>query len=265
MIITDRASIFEGSAAKAFLEQHKIKRLEISAYHQSTNGKAERMIGSIKERLRTTEAHPQNWDTHLNSAVRAINNHIGPFGFSPNEIKFGRTGRSELNPLDPIEMNLHSIEKKIRKVAEERETARPNLSTGSFAKVFLDEPRHFLIPRWNGPYLILSRTNHTALLLRSDGTSFRKHIDKLAPCFIPSNGKFVTHETSPTALLNKEPVYEVEKILAHREDQEGHLSYLVKWLDYPSSANSWEPSSNFKQVKLIKDYHKGIATMNPKY
>jgi len=265
VIITDRASIFEGYAAKSFLEQHKIKRLEISAYHQSTNGKAERMIGSIKERLRTTEAHPQDWDTHLNSAVRAINNHIGPFGFSPNEIKFGRTGRGELNPFDPIEMNLHSIEKKIRKVAEERETARPNLATGSFAKVFLDEPRHFLIPRWNGPYLILSRTNHTALLLRSDGTSFRKHIDKLAPCFIPSNGKFVTHETSPTASLNKEPVYEVEKILAHREDQEGRLSYLVKWLDYPSSANSWEPASHFKQIKLIKEYHKGIATMNPKY
>ncbi len=39
--------------------------------------------------------------------------------------------------------------------------------------------------------------------------------------------------------------YEVEEILSERRDPQNKLEYLVKWLGYPSSANTWEPHKNF--------------------
>jgi hypothetical protein len=39
-----------------------------------------------------------------------------------------------------------------------------------------------------------------------------------------------------------EPKYRIEKIIKTRKNREGVTEYYVKWLGYPSSANSWVTS-----------------------
>lgn len=51
--------------------------------------------------------------------------------------------------------------------------------------------------------------------------------------------------------------YEVEAIVDHRGGP-GHFEYRVKWLGYPSSQNTWEPSDNFVRATCIKEYWKLI-------
>lgn len=48
--------------------------------------------------------------------------------------------------------------------------------------------------------------------------------------------------------------YEVEKILAHR-DQAGVRKYKVRWLGYDYSHDTWEPESNLSGCKhKVQDY-----------
>ena len=50
-----------------------------------------------------------------------------------------------------------------------------------------------------------------------------------------------------------EPVFHVERILNHRE-HESKTFYLVKWLGYDSSSNTWEPTESFIETSVIDRY-----------
>lgn len=58
---------------------------------------------------------------------------------------------------------------------------------------------------------------------------------------------FVENETHrpnytkpPPDLIDGEEEYEVKTILSHKQQGWGYL-YLIKWIGYPDSENSWEP------------------------
>ena len=59
--------------------------------------------------------------------------------------------------------------------------------------------------------------------------------------------------------------YEVERVLCRRYRQ-GQWQYRVKWLSYPSSANSWVPFSNLSPTcqKLVVHTHKQIPVYRRK-
>ena len=49
--------------------------------------------------------------------------------------------------------------------------------------------------------------------------------------------------------------YFVEDILGHRgKHQRTHVEFLVKWLNYPSDKNTWEPYSRLRDVDKLHDY-----------
>jgi len=49
--------------------------------------------------------------------------------------------------------------------------------------------------------------------------------------------------------------FEVEAILDKRENP---LKYLVKWKNYPSDANSWEPPSSFNACSHLIDKYEAL-------
>jgi histone-lysine N-methyltransferase SUV39H len=56
-------------------------------------------------------------------------------------------------------------------------------------------------------------------------------------------------------LQEGEEVYEVEKIVDHRKDQNGGIQYLVKWKGWPKESNTWEPEENLTNCKqILKNY-----------
>jgi hypothetical protein len=50
-----------------------------------------------------------------------------------------------------------------------------------------------------------------------------------------------------------EALYEVERVLAHRERGDTY-QYLIKWKNFPPSANTWEPQGNLSCLELINAY-----------
>ena len=52
----------------------------------------------------------------------------------------------------------------------------------------------------------------------------------------------------PPDLIDGEPEYEVKAINAHRRQGRGYL-YLIKWKDYPTAKNTWEPKRHLSHAK----------------
>jgi hypothetical protein len=51
-------------------------------------------------------------------------------------------------------------------------------------------------------------------------------------------------------IIDGETYYRIDRILDHRISKRGRhtsLEYLVKWLDYGSEHNSWEPAANLQE------------------
>lgn len=60
----------------------------------------------------------------------------------------------------------------------------------------------------------------------------------------------------PPELVKGEHEWEVEAILRHRKYQGGNVRYLVKWKEYPTSKNSWEPEEILEHSKQLLHAYK---------
>ncbi|EXJ61150.1 hypothetical protein A1O7_05303 [Cladophialophora yegresii CBS 114405] len=76
---------------------------------------------------------------------------------------------------------------------------------------------------------------------------FHKSLLKKAPQNA-TPGPVLVHEET------QEPLYDVEGILKHRGTKR-QRQYLVKWLGYEDSENTWEPEENLPREMIIK-YHR---------
>ena len=60
----------------------------------------------------------------------------------------------------------------------------------------------------------------------------------------------------PPNLIDGQEEHEVEVLLSHKKRGRGYV-FLVKWLGYPLSENSWEPERNLTHsTDLLSDYKK---------
>jgi len=63
----------------------------------------------------------------------------------------------------------------------------------------------------------------------------------------------------PPNLVGGTEQYEVEAICSHQRQGRGRqLQYLVKWLGYPESNNTWEPAGHLQTPILLKEYHRRV-------
>ena len=104
-------------------------------------------------------------------------------------------------------------------------------------------------PRWVGPYRVVKVTKAgTYSLLDSTSALFGRNVPRqqLKVISFPV-------DRSPLSSSQLSPAFVVEKVIAHR-GPEGARQYLVKWKDFPSSENTWEPQGNFEDVAVLTSY-----------
>ena len=66
----------------------------------------------------------------------------------------------------------------------------------------------------------------------------------------------ITYNLNPLPdLTDGQEEHEVEAIVAHKR-QGQRYRYLVKWVGYPTSENTWEPEVNLKHSAEILRAHK---------
>jgi hypothetical protein len=245
----------------------------ISPYNPRADGKVERAIGVvvmiIKKMLHGTSKH---WPLFVPFAQLTYNSKISSLtASSPFALMFAR----EPNPLrdysgeEPAMVDLDNWNQYQRKVLsliypaisdrimglKLRQNEQFNkhhrlITPQSFptgATVMIKDPsrQNKFEPTYIGPYTIIRRSRGGAYVLKdATGDLLDRHVPADQMKLIARRKRRID---------NDQPIYEAQSILTHRGSP-GSYEYLVKWKNYDTTDNSWEPASSFLDDSIIQRY-----------
>lgn len=75
--------------------------------------------------------------------------------------------------------------------------------------------------------------------------------------YIETEAYGTPHSRPPPDLIKGEEQFEVEAIRAHKGNGT-RRRYLIKWKNYPTSENTWEPETNLSNAKSILKRYKAL-------
>ncbi|KAJ9534862.1 hypothetical protein QJQ45_017255 [Haematococcus lacustris] len=289
-VVSDRGPIFNSQYWRHVCELCHTQLCMSSAYHPETDGQTERANRIIEEMLRHyVDENHSDWADHLPWVEFAINNSWHKtVRNSPFFLNYGQ------HPLTPAVMDLprkvpkaaefvEGIEKAVRKakhcwrVAQQRMKAlvdgkRREVSYHPGAQVLLstvnmrnnqnEQGVRKLKPRYVGPFTVLRMIGKVAVQLHLPPSWNRMHNVFHVSLVKPYCGNQTPNLAAPPPVqwLEGEPVYEVEKLLAHRvvklkgrnrgkgrpksKEAKKGLEFLVRWAGYSEEHDTWEPQKN---------------------
>jgi hypothetical protein len=76
----------------------------------------------------------------------------------------------------------------------------------------------------------------------------------------------MNNSSSDSSYAEGDHLWTVEKIVG-KKSIKGKIHYHVKWLNYPSSDNTWEPRENLAEEckQLIKEYKDSVKATKGKF
>ena len=274
-IISDRDKLFTSAYWKTINGELGVKTKLSTAYHPQTDGQTERTNRTLKTYLRNYVDYNQtNWVKLLPVAELALNNLVArATGTTPFFANYGRHANlmdaPKTNPqsqeglkyADDLKQTHKQIEMSLEKAQNDMEIYEnkyrkngPQLKEGD--KVWLNtknlktkRPSKKLDHLRVGPFrieAIVSPVNYQLEL--PDDT-------KIHPVFHVSLLEKASNDEPVAQTFEYEPeedtTYEVEKILQQKDNQ-----YLIKWVGYPDSENTWEPEENLLPncAKLLQEW-----------
>ncbi len=269
---SDNGSEFVNQVLRALVKLTGIDHRLISPYNPRADGKVERVIGStmmiIKKLL---HGYSHNWSLYVPFAQVTFNDKVTSLtGSTPFSLLFGRSLNQLVDYTDgdapvPIPLSdwqahqeriisiiypavsdriLRAKDKLANILTRNRRMLLPaSLPPGATVMIKDVTRTNKFEPKYVGPYTIARRAHNGAYVLRDvDGDILDRHI--------PIDQMKVV---SKTGRLKDRNTYTVQKIIDHRGDV-GSYEYLVKWKDYTSDYNTWEPQASFNDTNCITKY-----------
>ena len=249
-----------------------IRHAYAQAYHHQANGRAEVAGQQIKEILRkvTMEEH-LTWVEALPQVLDRLHDNKGEAGLSPYEILFGRPRPlAEMPDLpekdceDAIQFfaRMSKMDEKVAETLNElhgKQAARENVGRGlpkPFApgdKVWYRRPENSggtLDSRWLGPVIVITREGEYSYQIEvKPGLIIKAHRSFLKPyqedVFNKDPIPLFFHRRTILDEEARPDEYEVEKILEHKQLEDGSFLFLTKWEGHPEEEATWEPINHF--------------------
>ncbi|KAJ9534750.1 hypothetical protein QJQ45_013129 [Haematococcus lacustris] len=283
-IISDRGSHFTNHFWASVMAILGVKECKSSAYHPESDGQTERYNRTLEEMLRHYISPAQSdWPFFLSLAEFAVNNSwqesIQSTPFLVN------TGQSPLTPAllelpgevycpsarklsewwqSNVKQARHFMEQAQQRQAHLANKGRRDVEYHPGQLVLLSTKNlrlkpgkaKKLLPRFIGPFKVLEHVGPVAVRLDLPPAMARMHPVFHVALLRPYTSEH-PHLPPPVDWLDEAPLYEVEKLLAHRGVRAGRArGYLVKWQGYDDSYNTWEPRNNLVNCQeVLTAYH----------
>jgi hypothetical protein len=195
------------------------------------------------------------------------------YGYHPQIGSLPRVA-SAIESVEDFVSHIHEVQKQtaesltkaaedIKKFYDRHRNKTPEFEVGqkvllNNADLALNRPSVKLTERYSGPFEILEKVSSHAYRIKlpllwanvhpvfNVSKLFPYHEDKENPNFV----------RPPPDIVEGEPEWEVEEILDSKFDH-GKLLFLVKWLGWPTSENSWEDEINLENApEVISNFYK---------
>ncbi|GJP48626.1 hypothetical protein CLOM_g7917, partial [Closterium sp. NIES-68] len=272
-LISDRDPKFTSKFWKELMSLLGTKLAMSSAYHPQTDGQTERLNQIVEQLFRAAcKDEISKWDLHLPVQEFAYNNAThAATGQTPFFLCYGRhplipqkpTTPAIVQPAHDFITTMHQLWDRTHKrlldiQQQQKRHANRHRNDHSITvgdQVLLDtrnlDISHLpskLRPRFCGPFLVEAQVTPVTFRLRLPATwkihnAF--HVQLLKPYRDP-NTIFVGRQPPPPppVLVQNEPEYEVESMLAHRRRRNGTVELLIRWKGYDPSEDSWVPETD---------------------
>jgi hypothetical protein len=286
-IVSDRDRRFISSYWKEFNDYFECNLSMATAFHQQTNGSAERAVKTVTQILRAyINAKQNNWMDNLWRAEYAMNNSPTDWcGKTPLEICYGQAAYSfHTGPIatrnEAVNQHLEDlrVSNKIAQDALERyrlkqvkySAARRNpkivFKVGDLVmykrRTFERGKTKKLHTLWRGPYAITkigSKGNCTLDLSTSKNKQrHRVFATDMLKLYHDNKDYQRRIEDISDDADDDEPEYEIEQLVNHKT-VDGKDFYLVRWKGYDQDEDTWEPREELEEnaSEILADYLKG--------
>ncbi|KAG7670696.1 hypothetical protein KSW81_003250 [Nannochloris sp. 'desiccata'] len=280
IIISDRDPRFTSNFWRALMDHLGISLHMTAAYHPQSDGQAERHNRTIQDMLRAyvNPSTRDDWDEHLVALEFAYNNSVNrATGFSPFFMLYGQNPNTPASLLRATVSLSPAVDDFLARITETLTQSRTNLAKNQeqmqnqvnkrrrFVRYEVGErvlvdasrlhqaPRGKLTHKWVGPFEVAEVLNDNAYVLhlppRLKNTSSTFNVTQLKR-YQETDREFP--RPPPIGYESGQPLYEFEKILAHRGPKNNRY-YLVKWKGWPVDENLYEPASNLSGVQADVD------------
>ncbi|XP_055874586.1 uncharacterized protein LOC129924395 [Biomphalaria glabrata] len=211
-ILSDNGPQFKSELYEQVCRFFHIKVVKSTPYHPSSNGRVERLNGSLKNMLiKVAEKDPRNWDRFINAtlfAYREIPN--ATTGVSPYEMVYGRKVRGPMSIIKNLFTN-EFIERETRNVYEylldlknrlgttlrvalsndtkhtkeykkyyDKHSTKKIILEGDFVLVLKPHRQNKLSMYWDGPYKVERKNSNLNYTIRKGNKLKVYHINRLA-------------------------------------------------------------------------------------
>ncbi|GJP60702.1 hypothetical protein CLOP_g17914 [Closterium sp. NIES-67] len=281
-LISDRDPKFTSKFWKELMSLLRTKLAMSSAYHPQTDGQTERLNQIVEQLLRAAcKDEISKWDLHLPVLEFAYNNAThAATRQTPFFLCYGRhpltpqksITSATFQPAHDFITTMHQLwdrtHKRLLDIQQQQKrqaNRHRNDHTITVGDQVLLNTRNLdvshlpskLRPRFCGPFLVEAQVTPVTFRLRLQATwkihnAF--HVQLLKPYRDP-NTIFAGRQPLPPVLVQHEPEYEVESVLAHRRRRNGAVELLIRWKGYDPSEDSWVPESDMGNARRpLQDY-----------
>ena len=286
-IVSDRDPRFTSHFWRALFDTMGTTLAMSTAYHPQTDGQTERVNRVMEEALRNfVEASQMDWDRCLPNLQFSYNTSVHTStGETPFYLNYGK---HPIVPAGLIGDALSQADRQVPatfkfvadlKASMSQATAQLEKSRGRQRGV-ADQRRqdqryavgdrvllstaHMAVPPnltrklaklYEGPFVIEARIGENAYRLTlPDSVQLHPvfNVSQLRPYNDPARKFPGRNEPSPPVVIEGENEYEVEAVLLHQDivNRQGQSTreYLVKWVNYSSLHNTWEPAVHLQNA-----------------
>jgi hypothetical protein len=292
-LVSDRGSVFLSAFWNRVCARLCIKHAKSTAFHPQTDGQTERMNRVLEEMLRHYISPTcDDWDEHLFAVEFAVNNAVNAStGVSPFYMMYGE------HPHVPISVELRTADRSadadefITRITSIVAGARQALLDAQARQAQYHDRKRTEVTFKVGDRVLLS-TKNIKLRVQKDTKLLPKYIGPFPIVSAVPNSRgpvsfelelpprYKIHRVFHSSLLklykesksrpfglplpvdwitDDEPVYEVEKVLLHRDRRlagnRSRREYLLKWKGYGPEHNTWEKAGNLLRCDdVLKEY-----------
>jgi transposase InsO family protein len=212
-ILSDMGTQFMSDAFKELTVAYNIKQLQACAYHHQTAGKIEKFIRFLKTTMATItpQDHRQTWDEYIDHALFAYRTSVSRvLGDSPFFMTYGRDpvlpqdlafnlkrGKMEgvatgmqggfqielVKKMKAVYEALNSRRKEYQskyKLYYDKQHKHVDFKIGDQVLILFDaESKNFLVPRWEGPFKIVSQLSPVTYRVENAHRLFIAHVQRM--------------------------------------------------------------------------------------